>query len=696
MWRASARSASLCPAVQGLESPPPLIHPNPMKLLPSEIAGPWMRLGAILLIGAVILSAVGCAGYQAFREGQAQLADGNTESGLNKLQEAMKLEPANSDFRRGYFTQRESAINALLREADLALELGDFNTARTAFEKAGRLEPGNARVKGSMDRAAVAERHWKALDEAATLGREGKVDSAVSKAQQVLSEAPTNRRAAMLLRQLMRQQADGSGKELGLYPKLKAAYRVPVSLSFTNASLLQVFESLKQASGLNYMIERDVKPDLRVTLSVTNKPVEDILRLLLATNQLERRVLDDDTLLIYPNTAAKAAEYREMVVRSFYLSNADANKVANVVRSIAKARDVVVDEKLNMVMVRDSAEVIRLAERLIASQDLAEPEVMLELEVLEVSVNRLLELGIHWPDSVSASVVGSDGVAGQLRLNELRNRTSSMVRLRTNDPLISAQLRSQKGDANLLANPRVRVRNKQSAKVLIGERVPVITTTSTANVGTSETVSYLDVGLKLDIEPTVSLDDEVSIKIALEVSNILETITRASGTQAYRLGTRNTSTTLRVRDGETNILAGLIQRDERRSNTGVPGLNEVPVVSKLFGSSQDSDSRTEIVLLITPRIVRNLDVPGVGAQEFLSGTDSSVGASPIQLGTPATPTVPNRPAPRPTVVAPPAVAPPTVPAQLYPPAPAPAASAPAAPAPALIPPTLVPSAPGGG
>ena len=662
-----------------------------MKLPRPEITGPWVRLGASLLVSAAILSIGGCAGYQAFREGQTQLAEGQTELGLNKLQEAMKQDPANTEYRRSYFTQRELAINGLLREAELALEVGDFNSARLAFEGAARLEPGNARLAGSMDRAAVAERHWKALDAAAALAREGKVDSAVSKAQQVLSEAPNNRRAAMLVRQLLRQQADLSGKELGLYPKLKAAYRVPVSLSFTNASLLQVFEALKQASGLNYMIERDVKPDLRVTLSVTNKPVEDIVRLLLATNQLERRVLDDDTLLIYPNTAAKIAEYREMVVRSFYLSNADATKVANVVKTIAKARDVVVDEKLNMVMVRDSAEVIRLAEKLIASQDLAEPEVMLELEVLEVSVNRLLELGIHWPDSVSASVVGSDGVAGQLRLNELRNRNSGMVRLRTSDPLISAQLRSQKGDANLLANPRVRVRNKQSAKVLIGERVPVITTVSTANVGTSETVSYLDVGLKLEIEPTVSLDDEVSMKIALEVSNILETIVRPT-TQAYRLGTRNTSTTLRVRDGETNILAGLIQRDERRSNTGVPGLNEIPVASKLFGASQDIDSRTEIVLLITPRIVRNLDVPGVGSQEFLSGTDSSVGASPIQLGTPAAQGAPNRAVPRPPAAAPPAAVPVPAPPGLYPPAPA--ASSPATQPPALTPPSLVPSTPG--
>ena len=141
------------------------------------------------------------------------------------------------------------------------------------------------------------KRQWKALDAAATLAREGNVDAAVSKTQQVLSENPNHRRARMLLRQLSRQQADVTGKELGL-SKLKAAYQMPVTLSFVNASLLQVFESLKQASGLNYMIERDVKPDLRVTLSVTNKPVEDIIRLILATNQLERRVLDGDTQLI--------------------------------------------------------------------------------------------------------------------------------------------------------------------------------------------------------------------------------------------------------------------------------------------------------------------------------------------------------------------------------------------------------------
>jgi general secretion pathway protein D len=656
-------------------------------------------IAAALLVASLLLS--GCAGYRAYRDGESDLAAGKVESGLGKLKQAAEQSPENTEFRRRYQTERESALNMLLRQADLATETGNFDAAREAHAQALKLDPANARAAGGANRVDAAQRHWTALEASAAQARRGDVDGAVVKTQQVLSENPNHNRANQLLRALMRQQADKTGKELGIYPKLKEAYRKPVTLSFAGATLQQVFDALKQASGLNYMLDKDVRTDQRVTISVSNKPVEDILRLLLATNQLDRRVLDEDTLLIYPNTPAKAAEYREMVVRTFYLNNADVTKVANTVRTIAKAKDVVVDEKLNLLVLRDSAEVVRLAEKLVAAQDVADPEVMLELEVLEISVSRLLEMGISWPSSASASVVGAGGTPGQLTLDEFRNRNSGLISLNVSDPLIGARLRSQKGDANLLANPRVRVRSKQSAKILIGERVPVFTTTATANVGTSESVNYLDVGLKLEIEPTVSVDNDVSMKLALEVSNILETITRVSGTQAYRLGTRNTSTTLRVHDGETNILAGLIQRDERRSNTGVPGLNEVPLVSKLFGAAQDSDTRTEIVLLVTPHIVRNIELPGVGLQEFMAGTDSAVGASPIQLGTPGGGPQPPSSAPvlgpagrpvfqpgqtPPGLLPPPPLNPPTVPTPQPSPLPVPA--------PALTPPTLVPSPPG--
>lgn len=585
--------------------------------------------------GAAILAAcvlAGCAGYQSHREGFSALSEGRLADGVLNLQRASEHSPADDGYRRDFVLQRDMAANRLLRQAEMAIAAGQYNEAKASYNEMQRFLPDDPRLLKGLNELEVAQRHARNLEAAQADADRADWDGAVAKTRQVLSENPRNQRASGLLKRWMRQQSDATGKELGVYPRLKAIYRKPVSLSFTGASVRQVFESLKLASGLNYVFDKDVQQENRVTLSFTNKPVEDVLRLVLATNQLESRVLDSDTLLIYPNTPNKAADYREMVVRSFYLTNADVNKAAAMIRSMAKVKEVHIDERLNLLVIRDSAEVVRLAEKLIATADMAEPEVMLELEVMEVNVNRLIQAGIQWPTSVSASVRGSSGVPGQLTLDEFHDRSKSLVRLNFGDPIASVQLRSQKGDSNVLANPRVRVRNRQQAKIMIGDKVPVITVTNTANVGTAESVSYLDVGLKLNIEPTITLDDEVGMKLDLEVSNIVDTITRATGTQTYRLGSRNTSTVLRVRDGETSVLAGLIQKEDRRSNTGVPGLNELPFISKLFGAGQDSDSKTEIVLLITPRILRNIELPGVGLQEFGAGTENAVGAAPIQLG----------------------------------------------------------------
>lgn len=590
--------------------------------------------GLSLVFGLVlILELAGCSSYWNYRNGQSDISDGKLADGVIKLQIASEGSPNDSTYRKEFLTQRERAAYRLTKQAELNIASGHPDEARENYADVLRMQPDNARALVGINEAEAAQRHEKMLDQAQSLVEKGSVDEAISKVQQVLSENPQQRRAASMLKRLMRSQAESTGKELGIYPKLKVVYRTPVSMAFTNASLRQVFEALKLASGLNYLLDKDVQSEAKVTMSFTDKPVEDVLRLILATNQLSYRILDGDTLLIYPNTSAKAAEYRELIVRAFYLSNADVNKTATMIKGMTKAKDVYVDERLNLILLRDTAEVVRLAEKLVATADMVEPEVMLELEVMEVNVNKLQQMGLQWPSSASLSITGRSGKAGQLKLDEVNfPLPKDMFNLTLSDPLMSAQLKSQVGDSNILANPRVRVRNRQSAKILIGDKVPVITVTNTANVGTAESVSYLDVGLKLDIEPTISLDDDVSMKLSLEVSNIVDTITRTSGTQTYRLGTRNTSTVLRVRDGETNILAGLIQKEDRRSNSGIPILNELPLVSKLFGASSDSNSKTEIVLLITPHIIRNLDLPGVGLQEFTSGTENSVGAHPIQLG----------------------------------------------------------------
>jgi general secretion pathway protein D len=281
-------------------------------------------------------------------------------------------------------------------------------------------------------------------------------------------------------------------------------------------------------------------------------------------------------------------------------------------------------------VLRDTPEAIRIAEKLVANQDLAEAEVMLEVEVLEVGYSKLQNLGIQLPGSVGIGITGAGGVAGQITGREARNFNSGLVRINVPDPL-TLTAKKQDGRTNVLANPRIRVKSKEKAKIHIGDKVPVITTTAGATGFVSESINYLDVGLKLEVEPQVHLDDEVGIKISLEVSNVAGQTKTSSGTIAYQIGTRNASTTLRLKDGETQVLAGLINDEDRRSANGTPGLSDLPVLGRLFTNKDDTANKTEVVLLITPRVLRNVERPGIKLEEFNSGTEVEVGGAPLAL-----------------------------------------------------------------
>jgi general secretion pathway protein D len=358
---------------------------------------------------------------------------------------------------------------------------------------------------------------------------------------------------------------------------------------------------------------------------VRDTTLDDVVRVLLLTNQLDRKVLNENSVLVYPATQAKQREYQELVMRSFYLANADAKQTAAMIRAMVKTRDLFVDEKINLIVMRDTPDAVRLAEQLVATQDLGEPEVMLEIEVLEVASSLVQEFGVRYPDQVSVVGTNPDGTAPDpWRLS------SRGLRAFVPNPVLLLNLRRSDGTTNLLANPRIRVKNRDKAKVHIGQRVPVITTTSTANVGVSSSVNYLETGLKLDVEPNIFLENEVSIKIELEVSNILEQL-NVSGTVAYRLGTRNAATTLRLKDGETQVLAGLINSEERNTFTKVPYASDLPVLGRLFRNDDLSGSRTEIVLLVTPRVVRNLQRPDTVQPQFPSGTEAVPSTLPVRL-----------------------------------------------------------------
>ncbi len=573
----------------------------------------WARLAVAAMCTAGLL---GCAAQDAYRSGTELMRQGDTAAGLAKLEEAARLEPGSAEYRIGLIQARERLVQSWLARADAATAQGQRELAQRALMEVLALRPGHERAKDGL-RTLDNQRRWDlwAKEADASLARKD-VEAARAKLQALLNESPRHAEA-LRLQQRLEEQSRAPPPEFAL----AAAYRKPISIEFKEAPLRTVFEVISRTSGLNFLFDKDVKTDQKSSIYLRNSTIEAAVNLTLLTHQLEQRVLDANTLLIYPNTQAKQREYQPLTVRSFYLANAEAKSVAAHIKTLVKTRDVVVDDKLNLVIVRDSPEAIRLAEKVVALLDVSEPEVMLDVEILEVKRTRLLGLGVQWPDQLSlAPLPAASG--GSLTLNDLRNLDASRMGAAIGPVTINA--RKTDSDANILANPRIRVRNREKAKILIGERVPNITATSTSTGFVSESVSYVDVGLKLDVEPTIYLDNEVAIKVSLEVSNIITQLQTKSGSLAYQIGTRTATTVLRLKDGENQVLAGLINDEDRRSANKVPGLGEVPIVGRLFGTQTDDGSKTEIVLSITPRILRNVQRPEAALLEFASGTETSL------------------------------------------------------------------------
>lgn len=670
-------------------------------------------LPRLLIPAAVAVLLTGCAAQQAYREGNELVAQDQVEAGLVKYQEALAADPTNVTYKAAWLRARDNTTNRLLTQADRALAAGKPALALQDYGRVLGIDPVNDRARAGL-RLVDADRRQAALIEEARAALERKdYDTARQRLGAVLTERPTHDAARQLLAEVNEQASPAPAEA-----SLSAAFRTPISLEFRDAPIKQIFEVIARHSGLNFLFDKDVRTDQRASVFLKNSTVEAAVYYLLMSNQLERQVMDGNTILIYPNVAAKQKEYQEMTVKTFYLANADAKTVANTLKTILKSRDVVIDEKLNLVILRDSPEAVKLASQLVALQDVAEPEVMLDVEVLEVQRSRLLDLGIDWPTSLAFAPL-TTATGGALTIDQLRNLNRTNIGVTGVSAVVAAK--KTDSDSNTLANPRIRVRNKEKAKVVIGDKLPTITTTISSGVGgfASESVNYVDVGLTLNVEPTVYLNSEVGIRISLEVSNLVDTIKTSSGTTAYRIGTRSATTMLQLKDGENQVLAGLIKNEDRSSGSHLPGVGDVPLLGRLFGSNQDTRDKTEVVLSITPHLIRNIQRPAASSSEFSAGTeasfrrrpDTAVRAAAVLPGARpavAQPAAPALPPPQPaalpqpamvpatsvTVGGPPPAAPPSVPATSLPPTPGVQVNP--LPAPAIVPLPAQATVPAGG
>ncbi len=592
-------------------------------------------------IAASCLLLTACAQQRIQEEAQARARLGDYEQAAKIADDGVAKYPDSALLRSSSLQLRNDALARLIAEASSARASGRYDDAQKLLERAARFDSNGQRTRSLLADLAVEVRQRDSLQRAQELAGNHQLDAALKLIADALKD---NRRQPDLV--ALQRQLEARVRQQQTRGKLELAEQRPISLDFRDAGLRTVLDVVTRHSGVNFVLDKDIRTDVRVSVYLRSARLEDAIDLIASTHGLAKKVVDERTILVYPNTPEKLREYQEQVIRVFYLGSADAKGAAAFLRSMIRIREPFVDERANLIAIRESPENVELAERLVALYDTPEPEVLLELEVIEIRTSRLLDLGIKLPDALSLSLIPP---VGGLTLGNLRSSlTRNNVEVGVGGAILN--FKREVGDFNTLANPRIRAKNKEKARVLIGDKVPVITATTGQGGFVSDSVSYLDVGLKLDVEPTVYADDEVAIRVSLEVSNVAREVRTGSGSLAYQVGTRNASTTLRLRDGETQLLAGLISNDERSSASRLPGLGDLPLAGRLFSNQRDENNRTELVLAITPRILRNVRQPDASEAEIWVGTEANTrlrppGGRPITVEGPAAPGAPGGAAP---------------------------------------------------
>ncbi|MFG6433457.1 cohesin domain-containing protein [Roseateles sp. LYH14W] len=580
----------------------------------------------VVVLVAAVTTLAGCAEQRIRNDSQRALGSGEYEQAMQSLEGGVRAYPDNIALRKELIQSRAEVLTRLVSQAARERAAGQLDEAQATLERAKRMDPRNDRLVALVADLRAERRQDAAQQEAQKLIDAQRPEAALRVIAQALKDNPRHEGLVALQRSV---EADLRQRQLRASTAVLVETR-PISLDFREASLRTVLDVVSRNSGVNFVLDKDIRPDTRITVYMKQARVEDALDLIVGTNQLAKKVLDAKTIVVYPNTPEKQREYQEQVVRVFYLANSEAKGAAAFLKAMLKVREPFIDERSNMLALRESPENVELAERLVALYDTDEPEVLLEVEVMEVGASRLTDLGISYPDSLSLTPLAPLSSGGGLTVSNLNHLGWNRVGVGISGLIIN--LKREVGDFTTLANPKIRARNKEKAKVLVGDKIPIITSTSSNTGFVSESVSYLDVGIKLEVEPTVYANDDVAIKVALEVSSVGSAVKTASGTLAYNIGTRNANTVLRLRDGETQLLAGLISREERTSSSRVPGLGDLPVLGRLFSSQQDNHKRTELVLAITPRVLRNARRADASETELWVGTEAFQRLKPVGGG----------------------------------------------------------------
>jgi len=591
----------------------------------------WKVVSAL----AVLALLAGCA---SFYTPDTTLADrlmqeGNWEAAMAAYQDALKDDPFNPVIQAKLNAAKGWVAAAYQERGQAALKERNLPQAIEAFKRALSLEPPNQEHQSALAQALRYKEAQDRLIVGQKMLKGGRLDDAAEAFERALELDPDLKAAQDGLVQLAEKQKSVALPLTGS--------RQPITLKFQNARTKEVFEVLARAGGINILFDKDMKDD-PITIFVKDATFEDALNLILTTQGLFMRRLAYDTIIVIPRTKQKLDQYQDLMIRTFYLSNAKAKDVVNLLRTMLETKRIFVNEDVNAIVMRDTADKVKLAERIILANDRKQGEVVFEIEVLEVDKTLSDKFGVNIAKQAGAAVgpasdtptfpaASSTTLFTYRQLTSL-NPTSYLFTLPTS--ILLDFLRSE-SNTKTLANPRVRVVNNKQAKINIGDKVPILLSSSSTIPGvtpgtiptqsTITSIEFKDTGVKLTVEPVIHLNQDVTLKLQLEVTRLGDLVDLGNGQKQFKFGTRTAETSLSLKDGESVVLAGLIQPEDRTTVTKVRGLGDIPVLGEMFKSTTRDVVTTDVILTITPHIVRAMELPSVDDQAFWSGTEEAYG-----------------------------------------------------------------------
>jgi len=567
-----------------------------------------MRTSTVALFACLVAGSVGCATAAAMRAGQRAESQQDYDRAVIEYTKAVRERPSDRNVRASLEQAKMRAAQDHFARGRRLASIGKLEEALVEFQIAGELNPTNGSVQEEMSRARSQLR-----------------------AKIAVAEEGKTRLETVIARSL-----DAPLPGVDLPPDVT----MPDTLLFRDASSREVFTAIGKFANLSITFDPTFR-DQPITVDLRNQSLAEALNAVALTTRNFWRVTSQRTVTVVPDTPAKRREYEEEIIRTFYLSNADLKETIDILRIVVDNRRLAPMTATNAIAVKDTPDRIAAAGKLINALDKARPEVVIDVELLEVDRTRLKEYGLQIASPASPGISGQATVDAGLALRDLRNLTQSDVFLNGLPGLFYRLLKTDAA-TRVLANPQLRTSEGIAAQARFGERVPVPVTTfaplAAGGVQTQPITSfnYENIGVNIDITPRTHHDDEVSLAVRIEVSSI-------SGKGFGDLptfGNRSINTVIRLKDGETNMLAGLIRDEERQTVHGIPGLSDIPVVGRLFAHNRKETQETDIILTLTPRIVRVLELRPEDLLPFRIGRDSSAPLIDIPLPAPLPPRPP--------------------------------------------------------